>query len=811
MAERPRPRILVGVGLVAGCVLALQVLLTRLFAAVLYYHFGFLSISLALVGTGAGGLIVYVRPGWFDWGSVERALARLSCALGGLLVVVPLGLVRIDYTFTGRLTASSTASLGLACVLAALPFTAAGVTIALALRHFRSFAGHVYGADLVGAGVGAIVVVAPMWITDPATLMVVLGAISALAALLFAGGARLEILLAVVTGLLAVALTTISATTSLYFLPPWTDQPVFAERWTPLARVIGDPPPQGSPFALLFYDRAYAPVWIYHRGQPFPSARALRLQPQSLGYAMAPRGHVLVIGGGGGRDILNALSAGERRVDVIELNSGIVAMVDDNMRRWSGAPYTLPGVHTVVGDGRSVLARRSTRYAEIHIGFTDTLTANAATAFALTEANLYTVEAFEEYFDHLTPNGILNVSRLYKLTGDEALRITILTLRALQDRGIPHPERNVVVILGHDVLGELFGTTLARLRPWTPSELARLRRLAARESLQIAYAPGGPDRLEWAQLAKASSPEAFCSSYRLDVCPPTDDKPFFFNMTRLDNLGAAQPPGYIYAVDPFLVLVVTLGILLALSVAAFVVPMVAVRRSGRPSGSSLSYFAAIGLGYLVLEVVLIQRFVLFLGFPTYSLSVVLSSLLVFTGVGSLLSSRAAGRQRRALTISLAAVTAAIVALAFGLAPLLRDLISLPFATRVAVTVAILAPLGIAMGYAMPIGLRRLEAQHPGSMLWAWAVNGITSVAASVLGIAIAIEAGFQVATLVAAACYLAALTHAVAGRWGHIGDRGRNRGGGGDSGAAEPDSGRPAQPAGGVGAASTGASREQLA
>jgi hypothetical protein len=334
----------------------------------------------------------------------------------------------------------------------------------------------------------------------------------------------------------------------------------------------------------------------------------------------------------------------------------------------------------------------------------------------------------------------------------------------LRDRGVAHPERNVVVVLGHDVLGELFGTTLARLRPWTDAELARLRRLAAAQGLQIAYAPGGPDRLEWAQLARAPSLPTFCSGYRLNVCPPTDDRPFFFNMTRLGDLGGHRA-GYLYTTDPLLVLALTLAILLGLGLIALLAPVALVGGAARPALGSLGYFVWIGLGYLILEVVLIQRFVLFLGFPTYSLSIVLSSLLAFTGLGSWLTTRVGARRGRALAGGLTGAGLLAVALALGLAPLLRSLISLPFAARIAVTVTILAPLGIAMGTAMPIGLRRLELRHPGATPWAWAVNGIASVVASVLAVAIAIEAGFTVATLAAAACYGLALADALLGRW----------------------------------------------
>src|SRR3954452_24840668 len=249
----------------------------------------------------------------------------------------------------------------------------------------------------------------------------------------------------------------------------------------------------------------------------------------------------------------------------------------------------------------------------------------------------------------------------------------------------------------------------------------------------------------------------------MDVCAPTDDKPFFFNMRRLQDVGEAPPAGYLYSVDPFRVLLLTLAILVVLCLIGFVLPLFAVRRAGRPGAGALSFFAFIGLGFLLLDVVLIQRFVLFLGFPTYALSVVLFALLVFTGLGAFLSGR--GAPRRTLTIALAAVVVTTGAAAFGLQPLLRALIDLPFAARVAVSVVLLASAGVAMGMAMPIGLRRLVALAPAGVPWAWAVNGLTSVLASALAVTIAITAGGSVAPLAACACYVAALVHAARGRW----------------------------------------------
>jgi hypothetical protein len=770
VSASPAPlRAALAVGLVAGCTLALQVLLTRVLSAVLAYHFSFLAISLALLGVGAGALAVYLRGSWFE-GDLEALLARWAAVLAVALALMPLALVRLDYSsgIGADISAGFVLTLALVCVLAAVPFVAAGVTIALAVRGYANSIGRVYAFDLGGAALGAIVVVPLLWLVSGTTLLVGLSLVAALAALLFAVGAPAMRRLAAGAGALAAVATLLAATTDVYELPPHTTAPEglepIAVHWTPLTRVLAYPPPGDAKIAPLFYDRIYAPVPVRRPGDPIPDWRQLSLGPQTVGYELTGPGRTLVIGGGGGRDIENALSSGQRRVDVIELNRVIRDSVDKDLARWSGSPYSLPGVSVAIGDGRSKLAARDTKYDVIHIGFTDTLSANSAAGFALTEANLYTLEAYRESFDHLRPGGILEVTRLHRLVGDEALRATVLALDALKREGVEHPERNVVVLLGHDIFNELFGTVLARREPWTQAELERIRRLADERGDGVAFAPGGPYRLEWADLARAPDYMTFCHEYRLDVCPPTDDQPFFFNMTRLSGLFEKPPPGYFFATDPLRILAVTLVILAVLSLLAFGLPLRLIRGSERPPARAVLFFAAIGLGFLLLEIALIQRFVLFLGFPTYALSVVLFSLLAFTGIGSLLSTRL-GEARRTLIAALAFACVLIAAAAFGLQPLLRELVDWPFAARVALSVVLLAPAGVALGMAMPIGLTRLAGLHPGAVPWGWAVNGIASVLASVLAVAVAVTWGFAVVTLLALACYLVALADAWRGRW----------------------------------------------
>jgi hypothetical protein len=765
MTDRLPVRVGLGVGLVAGCVLALQVLLTRLFSAALFYHFSFLSISLALLGAGAGAIAVYVRPAWYRR-PLERELGLWSVVLAVLLLVVPLVLVRFDFGTSDQVTLRFAVLLGLMSVLTTLLFAAAGTVIALAVRAYARNMSRLYAFDLGGAALGAVVVVPLMWELTVPTLIVALSPVAAIAALMFLAQSGRDALGAGAAGVLVLGLvaTVLAAATSLYEPDPAEEGRLVSDRWTPISRVVGFGAGPGDDFTRLYYDRGGAPVARYRRGGRVPDWRDLGLGPQSLGYVFGGRDRALIIGGGGGRDVLNALSTGVRKLDVIELNQAIVDPVDDSLAGFSGSPYSLPGVSTRAGDGRSRLAETDEKYDVIHIGYADTFSNSSGQAFALAENNLYTVEGFEEYFDHLRPDGVLDVTRPHRMVGDEALRITMLALEALRRRGVEHPERNVVVVLGQDILSPLFGTTLARTRPWTRAELVRLEALARRRGKGIAFAPGGPYRLEWAQLAKADSPQAFCSGYRLDVCAPTDDKPFFYQMRRLGALGT-QGAGYLYdGADPFVVLLVTFAILTVLSLALVAAPLFLTAREQRPPLGSLAFFVAIGLGFLTFEIALIQRFVLFLGFPTYALSVVLFALLLWSGVGSLLAGRMRDA-RRALTISLAVSCVLIAASAFGLLPLLAALIDLPFSLRVALTVLLLGPAGIALGMAMPLGLGRLAELHPEGVAWAWGVNGVASVVASAGAITVAIAAGFPAATLVALACYAGALAHVVIGAW----------------------------------------------
>ena len=481
------------VAVVAFSTLALQVLLTRILAALVFYHFSFLAISLALLGTGAGGLYVSLRQPPPNRFALRVLLSGWAAVLAVTLTLVPVVIVRLNFDYSDGLSPHFVFAMTVACVVSALPSFAAGVVIAMAIRAHAQVVGRIYAVDLVAAGLGALLVVPAIWLIDPPHLAVALGLLAAVTAIAVAPDLRAR-RWAGLAGVVPAAVLIAAPLTSILTVPvPGLDLAgtIRSEVWTPLSRVIGVIPHEQNSFGLVFYDRVSAPVINYAPGEPSPDWRVLQLGPQTIPSELGRKGKALIIGGGGGRDIHNLRSSGVDDIDVIELNEGIRQIVDDEMAVFSGSPYSLPGVHTTIGDGRSILARRGL-YDQIQISFTDSLSAGGAAAYALSENNLYTVEAFQEYLDHLAPGGVLAVTRRHQLVGDEALRATVLALETLRHNGVEHPEQNVVVVLGRDLFNALFGTVLVKNEPFTPDELAQITKLAAERGDGVAFAPGGP-------------------------------------------------------------------------------------------------------------------------------------------------------------------------------------------------------------------------------------------------------------------------------------------------------------------------------
>jgi spermidine synthase len=548
--------------------------------------------------------------------------------------------------------------------------------------------------------------------------------------------------------------------------------------WDPVARieVARIPPPRpdtapwpsligGDPVFLSRFQRV-----ITQNNNAFTYAVAYDGNPESLRgieqtiYAASyiatsvPRPRVMVIGVGGGFDVLNALRFGAAQVVGVDVNGATIDILRRVYREYFRAWVDDPRVRLVHDDGRHFLASDPAAYDVIQLSGVDSASGTPGAAHVFSESYIYTSEAFDLYLSRLAPDGILNVMRHEWAPPREMLRALTTAVSALRRAGAERPEDHIAMLTARD---GAFTALLIGKRPFLPAERERLRAWAgASPFFAMSYPAEGPARnMYQAFLAlPAARQREFEAVYPFDVRPVSDDRPFFFKHSYWWHLGSKDPAlrGSVPVMEYGLM--VLLAVTAAAAVACVYLPLRMLSGQGlriRGAGRLSCFFGAIGLGYLAVEMALLQKFGLLLGHPNYALSVVLASLLLATGIGALLSARvvAALGRLRYVAYLLAAVVLAEYFLAF---PLLPRLAGSGLAARAAVVCALVAPLGLCMGAFFPTGLERLKADQAPFVPWAWGLNGIFSVVAPVLSVAISMTWGISALLLCAVPVYLLA-------------------------------------------------------
>ena len=764
-------RALAAVALVAAALLMTELALTRIFSVVMYYHFAFLAISIALFGLSASGVYAYVRRAHLDRQPTDTLLARQSLVFAAATVVALFVLVRlrVGLNYSPR----NLALMLVIYAMAALPFFTGGLVLTLAISRLARRINAVYAADLFGAAAGCLVLIPLLDRIGAPGVVLTASALACVAAVLFA--AREGRRAIAFGGVLAIAVPLAGQQTGLATFDVadtkgHAGDRVLFSKWNSFSRIGVYERPHGDWSLSRNYDgelpetrfmdidsAASTPILRLDPG--LSNAQYLRHELTALAYHLQQPGFTsLVIGPGGGRDLASALVFGAGRVDGVEINPIIAEEVmRGRFREFSGGIYDHPRVRVVVDDGRSFVGRTTQRYDVIQASLVDTWAATAAGAYTLTENTLYTVEAFDEYLDHLTDTGILSITRWVF----DGLRLVSLAQEACAARG--WDARSRLAVVRHDRVA----TFLLKRTPFTPSELERLRTVSAELGFEVLYAPGHEDDLaaldnggegdnDYARLITAADREAFYEAYAQDIRPTTDDRPFFFHTTKLkDQFGVAFGRSMLFG-NGLSALLTLMGISGAL-VILFVLAPLLLAGGSRPPGwlPWLAYFGALGAGFMLIEVAVLQRFVLLLGHPVYSLTVTLFSLLLGTGIGAALSRRLVGPGlERTTAVTMAAIAALALVSTVAVAPLIDW--AIPFSRPVRVLVAVLAlvPIGMVLGIPMPAGIRMLAARAPQMVTWAWGMNGALSVVGATLAIFVAMNWGFQASFIVAAACYL---------------------------------------------------------
>ena len=776
-AGRTDRALLAAIALTSFSALLLELALTRLFSVVLFYHFAFLAISVALLGLGAGGVFAYLGRNWLARFST-RALAATLCTINaGAIVValevvlhVPVSLELSRWNFL-RLTSLYLAS--------AIPFFFAGLIFSVVFARETHHVTRLYGADLLGGAVACMAVVPLLnWIGGPNAVLFAALAAAAAAVVWSARSSPLVSRWKVPW----IACVTLGALIAANHSGRWIDviyaKGMFRDRswvefakWNAISRVEVDN--QGGAKAVVI--DADASTYIMntdpHNWGP-EWKKNLMSAPPALANVLRPRGEYAIIGPGGGVDVLRALANGSPNITGIEINPIIAnTVMRERYADFAHHLYDRPEVHLQVTDGRSFIRNSLDQYDVVQMTLVDTWASTAAGAFALSENSLYTSDAFREYFQHLKADGIVAITRWEFRQPREAVRVVSVAMEALHRLGVKDTSRNFIVVsegqLNKDGIPVV---VLAKKSAFSANEEAAvIEHLEHYEKLQPLYLPSAPGDNPFSLLIAGNDPWAFADSYPYNVAPVNDNAPFFF--FTLKTRQAFGDEGLRQGIDWKVNLgVLVLGMVLVISLVAvlvfLIVPMLfgGNRSLGSPRWISLLYFVSLGLGYILVEIAFIQRFVLFLGHPTYALTVVIFLLLLSSGAGSVFSRRWLQQTSR-VRLPLLLLVGAIIAYVMVLPALLGALVGLVFWVKVLVSALLLVPLGVVMGMPFPTGLRALagptaELSGGGStnaVEWAWAMNAASSVLGSVLAMVIAIHWGLNTTLATGAAAYLAAM------------------------------------------------------
>ncbi|MFH0946543.1 MAG: hypothetical protein V2A76_15210 [Planctomycetota bacterium] len=757
-----------GVAVVVG----LQVLLPRVFSVVLWYHLGFFAVSLAMLGLATGGLVVRRR----NRSGVPVDLASLatlsSLAISLSLIVV----LRLPIDPTRLLdTWYDPALFLLLALLLALPFVCLGTLICGTLSAGREAIGRVYGASFFGGGAGALLFLLAMeTIGTPRTL-----GVAALLPLFGSFPTRRagRPVAALLLALAAIAIPeTIIPLTSRKHFPRIPAGRVLDEQWNSFSRVTFyenpehhglwqiDPAARSSlPESIGVAIDSWAITSILKRETPTTRLSFLDLYPPTVAFVAAPPGHrALVIGAGGGVDVLAALQAGAGHVTAVEINPLIVDAVRGRFSDYSGRLYEDPRVEVVVSEGRHFVESDARRYDRIVLSGVDTFAATEAGAFALSENYLYTVEALKQFYLHLEPGGILALARWWFEPPRQTLRLAVTATEALSELGITDLRQRVIIARAG--VNSLF---LLKKGEYSQEEREGLLQACQRRGavpvhpIERGQAGAAPSLFEQALCLEGAKEVAARHVFRVDAT--TDDRPFFFENSHLSTLFRGEGNWIHGRLGGQELLVATLVVLLLLSL-----PLLWLSRAPAEPGSRGALlpslpFLLLGFAYLCVEIPLMQRLSLVLGHPVFAVAVVLTSMMLGSGAGSLVAGTLDRLKAPVVTFG-AALVVAIVPICSH--PALLDVsVGQGTAARAAATVAFLSLPSFLMGMPFPLAVRLLEERHPHLVPTAFAANGVGSVLAGPIAVLLAISFGFQAVLMVAVGSYLlAALALGLLGR-----------------------------------------------
>ena len=755
--DEPKRSTYIGLFLTTLSLLQFELFLTRIFSVTMWYHFAFMAISLAMFGLAAGAIFIEL---------MKKGEAHAMLANFGLLFALTSAICFAAQLYIPVDPEKEIVWTALAFILAAIPFVFAGMVVCVALTRFPRHTAALYAADLAGSAAGCILTIPILNHIHAPTAVILNAGIAALAAFAWPSNGKTR-WIAGSCGALLLSLGAINQSVKLVDIQ-WlkggrNSHDGLYEKWNAFSRIhvreLGSQPfgwglspryraQREIGQLYLDIDSGAATVITKFDGN-LNAVEHLKYDVTALAHYLRNPTSVLVIGIGGGRDILTSLAFGQRHVTGVEINPDILRLLTRRFGQYSGSLLNNPDVTLVHDEARSYVARSLESYGIIQASLIDTWAATSAGAYVLTENGLYTKEAWLTFLTHLTPDGILTMSRwYYQAQPAEILRLAALATASLMDIGVADPRQHVIIVRNQDV-----ATIMVAKRPFSAADIDTVTKISKAMEFQPVLTPRFAERPEFEAISTPGQYEHLIRTYPLNIEAPTDDSPFFFHMLRAgDLLKRSTFQGMnqlnLRAVN---VLGRSLVIVSGLSVIAIIAPLVFRRKVGEARSIRLMiYFAAIGLAFMMVEIGQLERLIVFLGHPIYGLTVVLFVLLLASSCGSFYSSR----MRPWMWL----LPVALAAFIFASPSVTYQLTAASTPVRIAVSALLLFPSGFFMGMAFPLGISKAVSVNEGApTAWYWGVNGAFSVISSVLAVAVAVFWGVTVTLLVGLGAYLLAL------------------------------------------------------
>jgi len=790
--------------------LAYEILLMRLFSIIQWHHFAYMIISLALLGYGASGTFLslyrnYLLPRYSRVYLINIVLfgfSSLLCYLLSQQIQFNAEEIFWDARQPLRLMAIY--------MLLTLPFFFAATAIGLSFIRYQNDVTRIYAADLLGAGAGSVVVIALLFAVLPAESLSYIFALAMLAALLacwelYRDQGRIFVvmisilLLTIVFSFLlpkswtelelspykglsqALRITgakLVSQSSSPLGLITVVESPVIPFRHAPgLSLNANDEPPEQ---VGVFIDGDAMTAITHYSGDRKTLAYLDQLS-SSLPYHLSPIDNVLILGAGGGAEVLQAKYHNVKYISAVELDKQIIKLVKTDYKNFSGSIYNQANINVFAEEARGFVVGHENTYDLIQLVLADSFSATSAGLYALSENYLYTVEALQEYLSHLSPGGYLAISRWIKLPPRDTLKLFATAIDALRNNGIDNIEQHLLLIRSLQT-----STLVIKNTSFSTGELLSLNRFINERSFDVAYYPGmfveeanryntisSPSFYTGAISLLGDKRDDFMRRYKFNIQPAIDDKPYFFNYFKwgvLPEIFTLKGKGGVSLLESgYLILVATFLQSLFLSFIIIVLPLIFFKRSDiRASDNHINirafiYFLALGLAFIFIEIAFIQRFINFLHHPIFAISVVLASFLIFSGMGSLWSTRfvRSGRYDKGVKLSVLMIVVIGICYVYLLGPVFSYLIALPVILKIILSIVLIAPLAFCMGMPFPLGMSRLGKISPELVPWVWGVNGCASVLSAVFATLLAIHFGFTFVILSALVLYALAAVSSI--------------------------------------------------